>query len=165
MADKPTPGYYPAAIAQPAALRRVSGGLGLTLRRSPSPKRKVSAGSGGGTPLASSVGATPSRPLEPYPPLPLSQTLVGASIPSPIPESPLTPAAQRFFPSEAQPPNTSTPLQAVAGVLNSGPPTQTQSLSSAVTMPTQTQPPSSGATVPRPASVPMRKRLPVRYGI
>jgi 17beta-estradiol 17-dehydrogenase / very-long-chain 3-oxoacyl-CoA reductase len=90
----------PATVtAPPAALRRVSGNLGVTLRRSPSPQRKIS----GGTPT-NFQGGTPLRPMDSL----FHRT--GANVPSPIPESPLSP---RFFfqgGSHDMPPSTSTPL-------------------------------------------------------
>ena len=85
--------------APPAALRRVSGNLGVTLRRSPSPQRKIS----GGTPT-NFQGGTPLRPMDSL----FHRT--GANVPSPIPESPLSP---RFFFQEGSndiSPSTSTPL-------------------------------------------------------
>ena len=104
--------------APPAALRRVSGNLGLTLRRSPSPQRKISSG---GTTPDNYQGVTPLRPLD-------SASLHRTNIPSPIPESPSS--AQFSFQGGYQDmplPSTSTPL----GAPNIGPPKPPQPLSMA----------------------------------
>lgn len=95
-------------IGQPAH-KRVSGDLGLVLRRSPSPKRKYSAATT--TPLESPHPLL-SRDANYFPSRPPS-----ANIPSPIPESPVSPfPSPRLFPpgskNSKQPStfDTSTPL-------------------------------------------------------
>lgn len=114
-------------LSSQPVLRRVSGGLGLTLRRSPSPKRKVSMA----TPSAPSTSvATPFRPLGSFPlhPVARDDRIQGqplASIPSPIPESPSCTSSQFFPPAPKSARNypttfnTSTPIsnptQGVAG--------------------------------------------------
>ena len=152
------------------AIRRVSDDLGLPLRRSPSPKRKILSSLG-------PAAATPLRPLSPVkrPPLdplhPFSRedvTLLPSripthgNIPSPIPESPLSPyPSPQFFPpgskpaknSSALPPsfNTSTPLAAHPQAGGGGtllPPKRSYSASSAT----------------GPDSFHQR-RLPIRYNI
>ena len=111
MTTHPTPNQRTTPSGRPA-LRRVSGDLGLTLRRSPSPQRKFSG----------SLTATPLRHLDPVPTFAREEThhvpirgSSAASIPSPIPESPFS-STPRFFPQGASniPTDSSTPLSAPA---------------------------------------------------
>ena len=151
--------------SQLPALRRVSGGLGLTLRRSPSPKRKISTG----TPA--SLAATPYRLLDPF-----HDDRVPGSIPSPIPESPSCPPSSQFFPNSSKlarnnyPPNTSTPIvtpgQGVAGNIMA--PSQgvagnivtpSQGVAGNIVVPRRSF---SSSSVPGPDAIHQRHRLSIR---